>query len=313
MDWAHCFPRIEGKANGRSGAIWCSYEAAGHRLGNEGATMKAVLIAAFAAGTMTTPAIALQEPARKPTASAATTLIGTPQEQAQIEPFGVSVREGGKPRREACSAVRHWCAELLQQGQGGAWRLNVGDRHLLLPFQETDGMGGSDMSLWPHIITSPAGSILIGVEGSRRSVYSGGGASVTTLTLVELPADGGALRPVAELPLLGRAMIRACFDKRDTRRRRGACNDEYGFEGTVQLGESHAGGLPDLLLTTKAETSPGRRSRFNETDRPVRRGDPLTWRDPVCSYRRTFTYDRSTARYQPDRPLPACRDYLDRE
>jgi hypothetical protein len=241
----------------------------------------------------------------------ATTVAGAAQAQSRIEPFGAPAKEREEPRREACSAARHWCAQLLRQSGEGVWRLKVGDRELLLPLRETDGGGGPDLSLWPHIITGPAGSALVGVEGTRRSIYSGGGASVTTLILVEVPADGGALRPVGELPLLGRAMIRACFNERDRRRRRGACNDEYGFEGTLGLGESRPGRPPDLLLTTKAETSPGPRSRSGQNDRPVRRGDPITWRDPVCSYRRTFSYDSSSARYLPNRPLPACSDYLE--
>jgi hypothetical protein len=161
---------------------------------------------------------------------------------------------------------------------------------------ESDGIGGSEASMWPQIVTSTSGNALIGVELSRRSAYSGGGASVTTLTLVEVPANGGPLRPVAELPLLAGAMIRACFDERDTRRRSGVCHDEYEFEGTLQLGANRSGRPPDLLLTTSARTSPGRRSRFDENDGPVRRGDPLTWRDPVCSYRRTFTYNASSGR-----------------
>jgi hypothetical protein len=176
---------------------------------------------------------------------------------------------------------------------------------------QSDGIGGSEVSIWPQIVTSTTGSALIGVERSRRSVYSGGGASVTRLTLVEVPANGGPLRPVAELPLLAGAMIRACFSERDRRRRGGVCNDEYEFEGTLQLGDNRSGRPPDLLLTTRAQTSPGRRSRFDEKDGPVRRGDPPTWRDPVCSYRRTFTYNSSSGRYQPDRPLPECRDYLE--
>lgn len=241
----------------------------------------------------------------------ATSLAGQAQAQARLEPFGEPALEGEQPRREACSLDRRWCARLLRQGDGGAWRLAVGDRQLLLPHRETDGVAGSEASLWPRIVTSPAGSALIGVVNSRRSVYSGGSASAATLTLVEVPADGGALRRVAELPLLGGAMIRACFDERDTRRRRAACHDEYAFAGTLELGETRPGRPPDLLLTTNAETSPGRRSRFEENDRRIRRGEPLTWRDPVCSYRRTFTYDDTSRRYRPDRPLPLCRDYLE--
>jgi hypothetical protein len=241
----------------------------------------------------------------------AASLAGPAQAQARLERFGETVLEGEPPRREACSRDRRWCARLLRQGESGPWRLGVGERQLLLPRGETDGAGGSEPSLWPRIVISPAGSAFIGVVDSRRSVYSGGSASAATLTLVEVPADGGALRPVAELPLLGGAMIRACFDERDTRRRRGACHDEYEFAATLALGETRPGRPPDLLLTTIAETSPGRRSRFEENNRRIRRGEPLTWRDPVCSYRRTFTYDETSRRYRPDRPLPPCREYLE--
>jgi hypothetical protein len=238
-------------------------------------------------------------------------LAGAAQAEARIEPFGGPASEREEPRRGACTADRRWCARLLRGREGGGWRLRLGDRELLLPPQETDGSDGSDRSLWPQIVTSPAGSALIGVEELRRVGYSGGGSAVTILTLVEVPANGGALRPVAELPLRGGALIRACFDERDRRRRRGSCHDEYEFEATLQLGEQRPGGPPDLLLTTEAETSPGRRSRFEEDDRPVRRGDPFTWRDPICSYRRTLTYDPTSARYRPNLPLPECRDYLE--
>jgi hypothetical protein len=231
--------------------------------------------------------------------------------QARIEPFGAAGSASDAPRLEACTADRRWCAQLLRRGEGDAWRLKVGGRELTLAPPGAEVGGSLNVSLWPQIVTSAGGSALIGVEHLRRAAYSGGGASVTILTLVEAPADGGALRPIAELPLQGGAIIRACFSDQDRRRRRGACQDEYGFEGTLQLGSNRPGALPDLLLTTTAETSPGRRSRFEENVRPVPRGGSPAWRDPVCSYRRTFTYDVSSARYRPDRPLPACRDYLE--
>jgi hypothetical protein len=231
--------------------------------------------------------------------------------QARLEPFGAAASTSEAPRRDACSADRRWCAQLLRRSEGGPWRLKVGGRELTLSPPGAEAGGRAEVSLWPQIVTSAGGSALIGVEHLRRAVYSGGGGSVTILTLVEVPAGGGALRPVAELPLSGGAIIRACFDERDRRRRRGACQDEYGFEGTLQLGGNRPGTLPDLLLTTSAETSPGRRSRFEENERPIPRGGSPAWRDPVCSYRRTFTYDVSSARYRPDRPLPACRDYLE--
>jgi hypothetical protein len=32
--------------------------------------------------------------------------------------------------------------------------------------------------------------------------------------------------------------------------------------------------------------------------------------DPLCSYRRSFTFDAAAGRYVPDAPLPDCGDYL---
>jgi hypothetical protein len=241
----------------------------------------------------------------------ATVLAGAASAQVRIEPFGEKAQAGEERRLDACSADRRRCAQLLREGESGPWRLKVGTRELPLPLGEPEGTDGPDLSLWPHVISAEDGSALIGVEHMRRQSYSGGGAGVTTLTLVEAPANGGALRIVAELPLQGSAMIRACFDERDARRRRGACHDEYQFEATLAPQADGRSARPDLLLTTQARTSPGRRSRFEENDRAIRRGEPAAWRDPTCSYRRLFTYDEATARYQPDRPLPACRDYLE--
>lgn len=219
----------------------------------------------------------------------------------------------------ACGRAGH-CALLRSDGENGQWRLHmfesrpgldaVAARPLAVP-----GSAGEDetLALWPHLVREAGGALLIGILRTRRTGFSGGGASATQLTLMRFDPRAAALAPVLDTPLGGSAMIRACFSPRDERNRAGACHDQYELVGNLTLDAANASGRPRFLLTTRARTYPGRRDRnADSTAAPPLSRRGLVWAaDPHCSYTRIFAFDAAAARYAPDRALPDCSQYLD--
>jgi hypothetical protein len=215
-----------------------------------------------------------------------------------------------------------WCVSGGPDEAGGPWRLTISRRHRLLDSRpayyapaEPDEDAG--YSVWPWLIRERGGSVLVGLLTMRGASYAGGGASATRLTLVRLDGGSGAVEPVLEVPDTGLATIRACFSEADARARRGQCEDEYELAGALRIDTNNPSApddsRPRLILETRARTWPGRITRDADSrDRgPLRRGDLAWWRDPECSYRRSFALDPATGRYVPDSPLPDCLDYLD--
>lgn len=225
-----------------------------------------------------------------------------------------------QPDRSArhCTQDRNWCAQLRRDRSGVEWDLYVfsgapvrpgagGVRHLV------GGTPGERLTIWPHIVRQTDGAVLIGIERERRAGYSGGGARIVRRELVRIDGAGAAAGPVLEVPVVGTAMIRACFSPSDERRRAGACHDEYAYEGVLALDPTVREGRPTFILTTRARTFPGRVRRDEDSgERPQLRRRDLVWsRDEACSYTRRFGMDSATGLYAPDAPLPDCADYLD--
>jgi len=201
-----------------------------------------------------------------------------------------------------CAAEPAWCVATVD---ATATFEREGAMHAL-PALEAD-----ELMPWEGAITEAGGAVIFGIVQTRHAMYSGGGASAQSLTLYRA-APGEAPVEVATLSLRGSVDIRACFNEADVRARRDACADQYDFATTITLDAANPAPAPRIVLETHAQTYPGRRSRNEDSaEAPALREADLThWRDPTCSYRRTFTRG-DDGRYAPNEPLPACSDYLE--
>lgn len=214
-----------------------------------------------------------------------------------------------------CTSDRAWCAVLRRDGEGAPWRLELiaragPARGFALPDQPGER---EQLALWPHLVREAGGAVLIGIERTHRAWMSGGAGHVVRLRLARAEVGAAALDNVLDAPIEGGAMIRACFAENDQRTRAGACHDEYVLAGSLRLDPATREGRPRFLLTARARTYPGRRSRIEDSQesRRLRRSDLLWWNDPVCTYSRTYAFDAVRGRYEPDRALPDCGEYLD--
>jgi hypothetical protein len=167
------------------------------------------------------------------------------------------------------------------------------------------------MAPWPQLIRFDGG-VLAGVLVQERSMYSGGGASATTLHLIAF-VPGQPPVQVLSVPHSGHASIRACFSERDMKQRAGACHDEYTFDASIALAGALAAGMPVLRYRSKATSFPGRVSRSKDSlaARPLRQRDIVTVTDPRCSYQRLYRFDPQARAYVPDAPVPDCSDYTE--
>lgn len=214
-----------------------------------------------------------------------------------------------------CVVARDFCLRAWREADGRAWTLDVHDRvpaganvaptrRIALP--AGDNPDRETFAIWPNLIREESGALLVGVERQRTEGFSGGGASETRLVLFRL--EPGAAEPAEVLTVQTgySAMIRACFTEEEYRNR-GACHDEYMLSGTIGLAPGTAG-RPRLALATRARSFP-RGARAEEDRHRLRRAD-LVWEpDPACSYQRTFAFNASSGRYEPDQPLPDCTTY----
>jgi len=233
----------------------------------------------------------------------------------RIEDFqvtGPSPMEPSQGSGRHCSADRNWCAQIGHSDAGG-WQLLIGGgaaraTTIDLPPEDDNNF---EYGLWPRFIRANDGSVLVGVEHYRTGAFSGGGWMTLHLLLFRVTADSAT--QVLEVPIESEAGIRACFNPQDRRRRRGLCDDRYSFAGTFDLAADNMDGPPVLHLVTVARTSPGRRSRTEDSTEapPLRQRDLGVWIDPECSYTRSFRFDAAVGRYAPDSPVPSCDDYLD--
>lgn len=207
------------------------------------------------------------------------------------------------------------CATDLAGGTGLSLKLSGGQRdpahtpYRLTVLSSVDE--NSSFQLWPKLIRFEGG-ILAGVETQMNAMYSGGGASSTTLHLIAF-LPGQPPFEVLSVPQSAHVMIRACFNERDMKQRAGACHDEYSFEASLTLTGASAAGMPVLRYRSKATSFPGPVSRSKDSleGRPLRKRDIVTVTNPQCSYQRLYRLAPETRGYVPDTPPPDCSDYTE--
>ena len=229
---------------------------------------------------------------------------------AALPPNGV---EGAPPLY--CTVDRGWCAQISRDVDQNTSTLYVfaglPPAHQPVASLDLGDDDNDDIALWPSIvrIAGVQPGVLVGVERHVSTSYSGGGGGATELKLVRV--TGEEARPVLTAPIAGSLMIRACFDERDMKARRGACHDEYSFGGDLTLDPTTASGPPRLLFATQATAFPAGASRNGDstTRGRLRQRDLVPTRDSACSYRRVFALDPVSDVYAPDSPLPDCSDY----
>lgn len=227
---------------------------------------------------------------------------------------GPAPMEPGEGSGLHCSVLPRWCVSVTFDDSSG-WRLRVhngdGSRQEDMPLPTLTDR--TRYTVWPNLIRNTDGSIMVGVLRVERGAFSGGGWLTAHLVLVQVAETGTPA--VLELPFEAAASVRACFGERDRRNRRNACSDEYSYAATIAIDPAGAAAMPILRISTSASTYPGRRSRTEDSSQspPLRRQDLIHWRDPACSFVRSYRFDAAAGHYLPDSPVPACADYLDLE
>lgn len=234
----------------------------------------------------------------------------------RLEAFAATPSQGpeGAPPLH-CATNRDWCAEISRDVDQNTSALHVfTGTPTGQPPAATLDLGSDDnddLALWPSIvrIAGPESAVIIGVQRHASTSYSGGGGGATQLQLIRVVGDEA--KPMLTAPISGSLMIRACFDERDMKARRGACHDEYSFGGDLTLDPATVSGPPRFVFETQATAFPAGASRYGDSRARsrLRKSDLTPTRDPVCSYRRVFALDEASDAYAPDAPLPDCSDY----
>lgn len=214
------------------------------------------------------------------------------------------------PSQSGCEGEA--CASDVADGSDWSLKLFGGQRDPAHTTYRLTGLSSDDNAtpqLWPQLIRFEGG-ILAGVETQEHAMYSGGGASSTTLHLIAFLPDQPPFE-VLSVPQSANVMIRACFSERDMKKRAGACHDEYTFDAIITLTGASAAGMPVLHYRSKATSFPGPVSRSKDSlaGRPLRERDIITVTDRQCSYQRLYRLTPKTRTYIPDAPLPDCSDY----
>lgn len=152
------------------------------------------------------------------------------------------------------------------------------------------------------------GRWLIGVLRDQRQMYSGGGGVAAHLDLI-LIVPGQPASVVLSLPYGSDILIRACFGEADHDLRNGLCHDNYVFVADLTAIPAAPDALPDLRYQATATALPPGNLRYDDGElRPV----PPDVQPGIvdrCTFIRTFRFDATTGRYQPDEPLPDCTDF----
>ncbi len=281
---------------------------------------------------------------------AALTAVTPPQEVPRMEPLievaaTIPATDTPDPVSPAtqCTQDKRWCAFLSRDVDLNTTTLNIYNGQLpplvkdgrsyardvgIYPVSTmtADGESGS-ARIWPIIIRQPTlriddlklnETISIGIELGQSTGYSGGGAQSTSLNLYQLGPniDGSMPDPInfgiiLDVPLSGNKMIRACFSESDYKKRRGMCHDEYIFGATLKLGKTMPDGAPQIIYQSSAMTTPG--SSLLSKDNTLRQltvADLKPRKDPICSYRRIYTYDGEFGSYFTPKQIPDCADYM---
>ncbi|MBN3006777.1 hypothetical protein JW897_23850 [Chromobacterium alkanivorans] len=227
--------------------------------------------------------------------------------------------------KQGCTTDRQLCIELVAQTKEAPPILRIqpaagqgADALLELRNLQTDALWDNrrSLSLWPYMVQIAATDqgVMVGVREDVSTMYSGGGGSFSTLRLLQIYPKGAGfeMREVLALPLASSLMIRACFSERDFAYRRGACHDEYSFSSNIKLDRSVAAGFPRLIYRTRATSFPGPVSRSRDSlGKRLRKKDIATVVDQACTFQRLLTRQPDSGVYAPDKPMPACDEYLE--
>ncbi|MEN5287522.1 hypothetical protein ABE494_16425 [Stenotrophomonas lactitubi] len=240
----------------------------------------------------------------------------------------------GEPERY-CTADGQWCVRALPaMGEDQPAALEVAERagdaaeprmrHV--PINVVDD---GDLRVWPFIVRLAPGAgagqavadpqqaalqnVLVGGLVEARAMYSGGGASASTLQLARIRHLDEGIQvdaDVLSVALSANKMIRACFSERDFDQRAGACHDEYSFDAELALA-TEGQDMPVLRYRTEASNYPAGVSpqRDSLAKGGLKKKDLRTEQDAECSYTRTFRF--TSGAYQPDQPLPECSGYTE--
>jgi len=232
-----------------------------------------------------------------------------------------------------CTADDQWCVRALPAAEAQqpatlevAERVAAGTEPRLRHVPIAVGDDGA-LDVWPFIVrlagaAGPQGpgapaetlqDVLVGGLVEARAMYSGGGASASTLQLARIRhLDDGVQvdADVLSVVLSANKMIRACFSERDFDQRAGACHDEYSFDGQLALA-IEGQDTPVLRYQTEASNYPAGVSpqRDSLAKGRLKKKDLRTEQDAECSYTRTFRFTSGV--YQPDQPLPECSGYTE--
>lgn len=215
---------------------------------------------------------------------------------------------------EICTADRVWCV-TSKDGTATVRHRDAGTVGTLT--LETDEDKRIESTILRSIVRvkqqGQGEFVLVGVARTQREAYSGGGGSLTTLSLFELRPDPNA-KPLSalEVPLESSFLIRACFSKADERRRRGACHDEYRYRARLTVAPRSPNGMR-LAYKAQARSFPGPRGRFDDsaTEGQLRKADLYWANDRRCTFRRDLVRNATTGALVWNAPPPACPEYLE--
>lgn len=251
----------------------------------------------------------------------------------RLEALLLQGEQGADEPERYCTADGQWCVRALPAtGEDQPAALEVAERagddaepkmrHV--PIEVVDD---GDLRVWPFIVRLAPGAgqavsdpqqaalqnVLVGGLVEARAMYSGGGASASTLQLARIRhLDDGIQVDADVLSVAWSAnkMIRACFSERDFDQRAGACHDEYSFDAELVLA-TEGKDMPVLRYRTEASNYPAGVSpqRDSLATGRLKKKDLRTEQDAECSYTRTFRF--TSGAYQPDQPLPECSGYTE--
>lgn len=251
----------------------------------------------------------------------------------RLEALLLQGEQGADDPERYCTADGQWCVRALPAtGEDQPAALEVAERagdeaeprmrHV--PIEVVDD---GDLRVWPFIVRLAPGAgqavsdpqqaalqnVLVGGLLEARAMYSGGGASASTLQLARIRhLDEGIQVDADVLSVAWSAnkMIRACFSERDFDQRAGACHDEYSFDAELVLA-TEGRDMPVLRYRTEASNYPAGVSpqRDSLATGRLKKKDLRTEQDAECSYTRTFRF--TSGAYQPDQPLPECSGYTE--
>lgn len=213
-----------------------------------------------------------------------------------------------------CVADKTWCASIIEdKAAPGILIEDSGTtRTVDLPTLPAEGgFGGNSYHLWPmRVPFGGKGDYLIGSIMDERTMYSGGWANASNLT-VHLVTPLAKAVDVLTVPWESGSAIRACFSEKDFRQRAGACHDEYDYLPDLEPMTGRAGGPPLLRYKAKATSYPGPVSRSADSlaAKRLRKKDLVHVEHADCTFTRDFTFDPASRTYVPDRPLPECGDF----